>query len=57
MVFRKFLVRQNDVTPSNFMEMKLTSANKSKCRHASQCSDLLQNVLLQFSIAFKGILR
>ena len=42
---------ENDVTPSNVAEMKADVTKKSKRRHASLCSDLLQNNSLQFFIA------
>ena len=48
-------MRENDVTPSNLMEMKGDiTKKKSKLRHASPCSDLLQNNSRQFSIASIG---
>ena len=47
-------MQENDVTPSYVMQMKGDSPNKSKVRHASPCSDLLQNNSRQFSIATMG---
>ena len=44
-------MQENEVTPSNVMEIKTDSPNKSKWRHASPCNDLLQNNSLQFSNA------
>ena len=60
-VFRKFLMRENDVTPSNVMEMKIDVTKKSKWRpngakqhHASPPSDLSRNISLDFTIGYKG---
>ena len=47
-------MRENDVTPSNLMEMKGDITKNSKLRHASPCSDLLQNNSRQLSIASIG---
>ena len=56
LVIRRFLMRENDVTPSNLMEMKgdITKKKKSKLRHAGPCSDLLQNNSRQFPIPSIG---
>ena len=47
-------MRENNVIPSNVMEFKMTSPNKSKWHHSSPCSDLLQNNSLQFPLPLQA---
>ena len=49
-------MRENDVTPSNVMDMNTDVTKQIKGRHASPCSDMLQNKSRQFSIASIEIL-
>ena len=44
-------MRENDITPSNIMEMETDVTKKKKRRHAYTCSDMLPNGSLQFHIA------
>ena len=55
-IFHKYLMRENDVTPSNVTKMK-TDVNKHiKMTSRYQGSDLLKNNSLQFSFASIGAL-
>ena len=52
---------ENDVTPSNVIEMKIDVTKKSKWRpngakwrHASPPSDLSRNISLDFTIGYIG---
>ena len=55
-VFRKFLMRENDVTPSN-MEMKLTSPSKGKVSLPGlSCHDVTDRVF-PYDLGFTVYLR